>query len=204
MISQESRTARAVIRDESLRLFAERGPDAVTLRQIAAAAEVSPALVIHHFGSKKGLRAAVDSYVNGVFDVLFQQMSSLDWHGEDAETSLAELMLRFLPPDSPVPAYLRRLWLSGEEPGLMIFRHWYELNREVMEQLAADGVFRASSDPPVRAAFVMVNDLALLLLRDQLSIALEFDPLGMDGIARWAKEALDVYRRGLFATGAAG
>ena len=198
MISRESRTARAVIRDESLRLFAERGPDAVTLRQIAAAAEVSPALVIHHFGSKRGLRAAVDSYVHGVFDVLFQQMSTLDWHGEDAEVSLAELMLRNLPSDSPIPAYLRRLWLSGEEAGLMIFRHWYELTCAVMEQLVAEGILRPANDPPVRSAFLMVNDLALLLLRDQLTVTLGFDPLTVEGIARWAKEGLDVYRGGLF------
>jgi len=203
MISRDSRTARAVIRDESLRLFAERGPDAVTLRQIAAAAEVSPALVIHHFGSKKGLRAAVDSYVHGVFDVLFQQMGRLDWHGEDTEVSLAELMLRNLPPDSPIPAYLRRLWLSGEEPGLMIFRHWYELSCEMMERLATEGILRPSSDPPVRSAFVMVNDLALLLLHDQLTVALDFDPLSGEGMTRWAGEALDVYRGGLFAPGEA-
>jgi AcrR family transcriptional regulator len=203
MISPDSRTTRAIIRDESLRLFAERGSDAVTVRQIAAAAGVSPALVIHHFGSKKGLRAAVDSYVNGVFDVLFQQMSTFDWHGEGAEVSLAELMLRQLPSDSPIPAYLRRLWLSGEEPGLMIFRHWHELSCRMMDRLAESGALRPSGDPVVRSAFAMVNDLALLLLHGQLAVALGFDPLTTEGMARWAKEALDVYRYGLFAPGAA-
>ncbi|MEO7078692.1 MAG: helix-turn-helix domain-containing protein, partial [Rhodococcus sp. (in: high G+C Gram-positive bacteria)] len=37
----DDRTARARIRDEALRLFAERGPDAITMRDIAAAAGVS-------------------------------------------------------------------------------------------------------------------------------------------------------------------
>jgi AcrR family transcriptional regulator len=201
MISRESRTARAIIRDESLRLFAERGPDAVTLRQIAAAAGVSPALVIHHFGSKKGLRAAVDSYVNGVFDVLFQQMGSLDWHGEGAAISVAEMMLRHLPPDSPVPAYLRRLWLSGEEPGQMIFRHWYELSCSVMNEMTEEGILRPSNDPAVRSAFVMILDLALLVLRNQLEVALDFDPLTPEGMERWAAAALDVLHAGLFAPG---
>ena len=38
----DDRTARAAIRDEALRLFAAQGPDAVTVRQVAAAAGVSP------------------------------------------------------------------------------------------------------------------------------------------------------------------
>jgi AcrR family transcriptional regulator len=200
MVSQESRTARAIIRDESLRLFAERGPDAVTLRQIAAAAGISPALVVHHFGSKRGLRAAVDSYVHGIFDALFRQAAALDWQAEEAEISFAELMLRHLPPDSPVPGYLRRLWLSGEEPGLMIFRHWHELSCEMMEKLAERGAVRPAEDPSVRSAFLMVNDLALLLLHGQVAAVLDFDPLTPEGMGRWAKAALAVYRDGLFAT----
>jgi AcrR family transcriptional regulator len=41
--------------------FAERGFDSVTVRQIAAAAEVDPAMISHHFGSKDALfRAALD------------------------------------------------------------------------------------------------------------------------------------------------
>ncbi|HEX8936538.1 MAG TPA: helix-turn-helix domain-containing protein [Pseudonocardiaceae bacterium] len=49
----DDRTARARVRDETLRLFGERGPDAVTVRDIAAAAGVSPALVVRHYGSKE-------------------------------------------------------------------------------------------------------------------------------------------------------
>ena len=52
--------AAAVIREVAMRLFADRGAAAVTVREIAAAAGVSPGLVMHHYGSKDGLRDAVD------------------------------------------------------------------------------------------------------------------------------------------------
>jgi len=60
--SAEDLTARARIRDAALALFAERGMDGATIRDIAKAAGVSGGLVRHHFGSKDGLRAACDSY----------------------------------------------------------------------------------------------------------------------------------------------
>jgi TetR/AcrR family transcriptional regulator, regulator of cefoperazone and chloramphenicol sensitivity len=203
----DDRTAKAVIRDEALALFARLGPDAVTVRQIAAAAEVSPALVVHHFGSKQGLRAAVDERVAGIFDELFASMAAapaaVDWSALAADASLAAFVLRELPPDSPIPAYLRRLWLAGDEAGTALFRRWYAASRTMFDALAAAGVLVPAGDPAVRAAFVMVNDLVVLLLRDQLTEVLGVDPLAPDGLRRWLTEAMDVYRDGLFAPPAA-
>lgn len=204
----DDRTAKAVIRDEALALFARFGPDAVTVRQIAAAAEVSPALVVHHFGSKQGLRAAVDERVAAVFDELFASLAAapaaIDRSALAADASLAALVLRALPPDSPIPAYLRRLWLTGDEAGTALFRRWYEASREMFEALAASGMLTRAEDPAVRAAFVMVNDLAVLLVRDQLTAVLGMDPLAPDGLRRWLAEAMDVYRDGLFTPPARG
>jgi AcrR family transcriptional regulator len=200
--AMDDRTAKAVVRDEALRLFARFGPDAVTVRQIAAAAAVSPALVVHHYGSKQGLRQAVDERVAQVFDGLFQTVTAdptaIDWSVVPADASLAALVLGQLPADSPIPAYLRRLWLAGDEAGLALFRRWYEAGLAMLDALQSAGLLVASKDPPVRAAFVMVNDLAVLLLRDQLTAVLGMDPLGPDGMRRWLAEALAVYRDGLF------
>lgn len=55
-------TGRARIRNTALRQFAERGFAATTMRDVAAAAGVSPALVQHHFGTKDGLREACDTH----------------------------------------------------------------------------------------------------------------------------------------------
>lgn len=191
-----------MIRDEALRLFAEFGPDAVTVRQIAAAAGVSPGLVVHHFGSKQGLRRSVDERVAAVLDELFGRLVAdpavVDWPAPEADASLAALVLGQLPPDSPVPAYLRRIWLTGDEAGVALFRRWYEASLDLLEALSVAGMLTASADPPVRAAFVMVNDLAILLLRAQIAAVLDMDPLGPDGLRRWLTEAMAVYRDGLF------
>ena len=95
-------TARATIRNAALRLFGERGPDAVTVREIATQAGVSPALVLHHFGSKDGLRAEVDAFAAQAFDAIFEAMPTDDLvellAGGAAQGSLAEAFARGFPP----------------------------------------------------------------------------------------------------------
>ncbi|GAA3118232.1 hypothetical protein GCM10010466_06480 [Planomonospora alba] len=193
----DDRTARAVIRDRALELFAARGPDAVTVRRIASAAGVSPGLVIHHFGSKEGLRAAVDEHVAAVFDGLLSRAADGDLDTADG-ASFAEALLRELPPGSPVPGYLRRLLLSGDPAGTRVFRRWMEAGRATLEVLAARGVLDPGRDPEVRTAFVVAGDLMLLLLREQLADSLGVDPLSPEGAARWAEEVMSIYRDGLF------
>jgi AcrR family transcriptional regulator len=193
----DDRTARAVIRDEALRLFAERGPDAVTVRQIAAAAGVSPGLVSHHFGSKDGLREAVDAHVLAMFGAMLGELTSADLHDPGAAGSLAEAVVRHLPPDSPVPGYLRRLLLAGGDSGRELFRRLYDGSRAALDAMSGAGLAAPGADPAVRAAILMSNDLAVLLLREQLTGVLGTDPLSAAGMARWGRELLAIYATGL-------
>jgi AcrR family transcriptional regulator len=195
----DDRTARAVIRDEALRLFAERGPDAVTVRQIAGAAGVSPGLVIHHFGSKDGLRDAVDAHLLALFGAMLGELTTGDLHEPGAAGSLAEAVVRHLPPGSPVPAYLRRLLLGGGDSGRELFRRLYQGSREALDAMAEAGLASRGADPAVRAAILMSNDLAVLLLREHLAGVLGEDPLSAAGMARWGKEMLAIYAAGLMA-----
>ncbi len=196
----DDRTARARIRDEALVLFAERGPEAVTVRDIAAAAGVSPALVVRHYGSKDGLREAVDTHVAQVFEVLLAQVVQSGGDiGLDpsALPSLLDGLTAHLPAGSAIPAYLGRLLITGGPVGSALFHRLYEVSTHALAGMAESGMATAGSDPEVRAAFLLVNDLAVLILRRHLTEVLGVDPVTAPGMKRWATEVLTIYRDGL-------
>ncbi len=199
-------TARANIRNAALRLFAERGHDAVTVRAIATAAGVSPGLVLHHFGSKDGLRAAVDAHAAGSFDAIFAELGGQDLAellaSGEATTSMAEAFARAFPHGSPLPAYLRRLLLTNDPAGAALFGRWYAATRRLLDAMVELGAAAPTEDPAVRAAFLLVNDLAVILLRNQIATAIGDDPLTPAGLDRWARDVTAVYTGGAFTTSA--
>ncbi len=201
----DDRTARARIRDEALQLFGARGPDAVTVRDIAAAADVSAALVLRHYGSKDGLRTAVDEHVVRVFELMLGQFSDPSVGGPFDSASLptlAEVVVANLPVGSAIPEYLGRMLLADGPAGTALFRRLFVVSRDALSALAAAGLADAGEDPDVRAAFMLVNDLAVLTLRARLGEVLGVDPLSAAGMRRWGAEVLVIYRDGL--GGAAG
>jgi TetR/AcrR family transcriptional regulator, regulator of cefoperazone and chloramphenicol sensitivity len=195
----DDRTARARIRDEALRLFAERGADAVTMRDIAAAAAVSPALLVRHYGSKDGLVEAVDNHVVGTLEMLITQVTTQTGTGlgRSAVPSMLDGLAAHLPPDSAIPAYLGRLLITGGPVGSAVFERLHTVSKDGLNAMVSAGIASAGEDPDVRAAFLLVNDLAVLTLRTHLSDVLGVDPLSTAGMKRWAGEVFAIYRNGL-------
>lgn len=200
---EQDLTARANIRNAALRMFAERGHDSVTVREIAAAAGVSPGLVLHHFGSKEGLRVAVDAHAIESFDAIFvefddEELADMLASGE-VNTSMAETFVRVFPPGSPLPAYLRRLLLTNDPAGTTLFGRWYATTRRVLDAMVESGAAAPTEDPAVRAAFLVVNDLAVILLSNQIATVIGENPLTPTGLDRWTRDAVAVYTGGAFA-----
>ena len=182
-----------------MRLFALRGAADVSIREIAAAAGVSPSLVIHHYGSKEGLRDAVDKRAIALVDALVTELTAAS--GEGPSASLAAALSSELERDPLFPAYLRRLLIDGGKPAETLFRSLFEAVLSGFATLEAAGLVRPSSDVEVRAAFLLVNDLAIVLLRDQVHEVLGIDPLARSGMERWTAQVLDVYSRGVLTIG---
>jgi AcrR family transcriptional regulator len=197
----EDLTRKAAIREVALDLFAEHGHRSVTVRQIAAAAGVSPALLNHHFGSKDGLVDAVNEFVAATFDQMLTDASvrKVDPLSSTSEAgSIAELFATVLRPDSPVPAYLRRLLAEQDPAAGALVASLFATTSDVIAGMVTDGRARPSADPSVRAAFLVINDLAMIMLRDVVADLIDDDPLSAEGIRRWLHEALDIYSNGIF------
>lgn len=190
-----------MIRDEALRLFADRGPDAVTIRAVASAAGVSPALVIRHYQSKDGLREAVDDHVVRLLEAVLAEITTgpAQPFVPASLPTLAEAVTSRLPPDSRVPAYLGRMLTGGGPAAAGLFRRLHAVSERVLAELARRGLADDGGDLPVRAAFLLANDLAVLILRDRLADVLGTDPLSPGGLRRWGAQVLSVYGGGLAA-----
>lgn len=122
-------TGRARLRQAALELFAERGFEATSTRAVAAAANLSPALVTRHFGSKQGLRAAVDDEVLrrigaalGEIDAASLDAASTSGSGRGALlSSLGEVSARLFGADPVLRGYLRHALTEGGEAGSALF-----------------------------------------------------------------------------------
>lgn len=188
---QRDVTAKVAIRDAALRLFADEGFDAVTVRQVASSADVSPALVLHHFGSKAGLRAAVDAHVIDHVNALIvvpepdEVVDTLT----GANDGGVQRVLEHLPADSPVLPYLRRMLLTDDESARALVRSWHAMSVELMIAWRDAGIIDPGPDPQVRAALLLSMDLAVILMRETLGDLIGDDPMSRAGMARWAADA---------------
>lgn len=192
----DDRTASARIRDEAMALFAAHGPDGVPLRRIAQAADVSAALIIHHFESKAGLTEAVNNHVaNVVTDLLAPLLES---SGDPDAFSGVSAMLRDAFNASPhLLGYLRHLLIDGGPQAEQLFAQLQHATVDVINELQSAGLVCSTHDPDLLAAFLIANDLAVVLLGDLITATTKVNPLS-DGLDQWSVLVLDVYARGLF------
>jgi AcrR family transcriptional regulator len=165
------RTTKARIRDAAITLFSEDGVAATSVRAIAATAGVSPALVIHHYGSKDALRVECDRYVAASIK---EQKTSAMQAGVGFDPLAALRQMREGP---AVTRYLARTLVDGSP-------HVAEMIDEIVADGAkymADGVetgmLRPTAYPYERAAVLTIWSLGALVLHEHLERLIGVDPL---------------------------
>jgi len=194
--ASSSLDARERILLAALDSLAERGERATTVRDIAAAAGVSPSLVIFHFGSKHGLRTAVDAAVLERFEsALAAATPSSAVDPAELASQLVGTVGRLV----AVPAvrgYLRRALLeptgTSELPARAL-----ELARRELDALVAAGVVRADVDRDYAAVQLLMLVVGPLWLAPVLEPSLG-EPLFSDvGIERRVRANVDLLLHGL-------
>lgn len=93
---------------EATRLFAERGFDAVTTREICAAAEVNPGAIHYHFGDKEGLYREV---IYGPIAEIQSHFAGFDDPALSLEAALSCFLVPFLHMNQQDDGAVMRLYL---------------------------------------------------------------------------------------------
>jgi AcrR family transcriptional regulator len=156
-------TAAARIRDAAIEQFGQHG-FGTGLRAVAEAAGVSAALVIHHFGSKEGLRKACDDHIaEEIRSAKSEAMRSADpttWFAQLAEIESY----------APMMAYLVRSMQAGGELAQTLWRRMIQDAEEYIDEGVRAGTLKPSRDPKARAKYLAIagggSFLLYLLMHD--------------------------------------
>ena len=141
-------------------LFAERGYAAVSVRTLALAAHVSPAMIAYYFGDKSGL---LDAVVEDVFERLLAQLRELADSAPDAEDTperLIRLYAETFGREPWLPSFLVREVLGGDAKRRARFverfpRRLLPVVLPLLQREAGRGHLRADLDPMLSVLSVL-------------------------------------------------
>lgn len=185
-------TTRARIRDAAIACFGSEGFAKGSLRTIAAAAGVSPALILHHFGSKEGLREACDAYVVGSF---------MDEGEQFAGRAAAEMMraaLDDLDHRAPLIDYLARMLVDDSPASDALFDALLHGTTRMLAQQIESGVVRPLDDLPAMATYITLYGLGPVIMRRQLARAFGEQRLTTRLMERSALPVLELFTHGIY------
>jgi len=168
-LPQRSSSRAAAGRDKlllvAMRLFAERGFDSVTVRDIAGEAGVSVGLINHHFESKDGLRQAVDDYFIQRTGAAIER--AIKATGLDPER-IGEYQRRWIETAEPewphFLGYLRRAIMEANPWGQSLVRRYYDSIRQMVDRFDAQGMLREDVDRlwlPLMYLFLLLGPMVL-------------------------------------------
>jgi AcrR family transcriptional regulator len=153
----EDLTARARIRHAAIDRFGRDG-FGTSIRAIAADADVSPGLVIHHFGSKAALRSECDAHVLETIRAAKTE-SMTSGHPDETMAQLATIS-RY----APVLAYVVRSLASGGPLAAAFVAGMIDDAEVYLAAGVESGTIRPSRDPSARARLLVAQSIGSLQL----------------------------------------
>ena len=176
MAADADRTMRARIRDAAVRRFAADGMEA-PLRAIAADVGASAALILHHFGSRAGLREECDAWV----------LSQVHEHkagvlGSSGPTAMLAQLANVEGYANSVGYVLRCLQAGGETSSRFLSQMVADSETYLREAEEA-GTVRRSRAPAARARLLTEMALGALLLQ----LPGRGEPLDIDSLPEWLR-----------------
>jgi AcrR family transcriptional regulator len=177
--------------------FARNGVKATSIRDVAAAAGVSPGLVQHYFPSKARLREAVDEHVTdaarAALELRAVEGSIID--------DLSERLTRLVAENFVALRYLARGVAESDEAALRIFDTLTQLCREQLADLQRQGLLRADLDVEWAAMLTVLINLGTVIMEPGVSRQLGAPFLTPHEVQRWKEATTKLFVSGEIAGG---
>lgn len=188
------RSGRERILDAAISRFAAQGVAGTSLKVIAEEAGVSQGLVVHHFGSKEGLREACDAQV---LDAIRGQMRAAA--AEGAQLDVLEAFRRRQEQHASALPYLARALADGHTSVGDLVDELAEETVRATEQNVANGTYVPTDHPRERALVLLIWSLGAVVLHEHVQRLLGAELAGEPkALLPYLRGATEILTNGLF------
>lgn len=189
--------------EAAMTLFGENGYEAVSMRDIATAADVTPSLIVHHFKTKQGLRGAVTQDVLATLQK-FDHALEQDFDPKQQEPFSSLVGNPDLTAD-PVALgslikYVRSTITDPGPDGQALFEFWYSQFERLFNRLDAAGTIRPDVDRLWMPYIWLSANLGILLLEPLISKRMGRSMNESELGERFQKSIAQLFERGMMAT----
>lgn len=187
-------SGRVRILEAALTCFGQHGVAGTSLKVIAEMAGVSQALIVHHFGSKDGLRQACDDHI---LSMLREHMRAASAEGPQLDV-LAAFRRRQDAQASVLP-YLARSLADGNPATAELVDEVADEVLRAMEVGTATGAYVPTEHPRERALVLLIWSLGAVALHEHVQRLLGADLAGEPAdLLPYLRGATEMLNHGLF------